>query len=265
MTYIPDILKTYRSGEKLAMVTAYDYTMASLMDAAGADMLLVGDSLANVVQGRENTLTVTVEQMIYHAEMVARGTKNALVVCDMPFMSYEVDEKQALREAGKIIKESGVNAVKLEGGEEIAKTVERIVQAGIPLMGHLGLLPQSVHQTGFKVQGKSDEDAKELISDAKILEAAGAFAIVLEKVPSEIAKTLTEEINIPTIGIGAGPDCSGQVLVGNDILGLHPEGVDFRPRFIKKYASLQETILEAGKNFVTEVKSGKFPDKENSY
>ncbi len=263
--YVPDILKKYQTGEKLVMVTAYDYTFASLFDHAGVDMLLVGDSLGNVVQGKESTLAVTVEQTIYHSEQVARAAKSALVIADMPFMSYQLNAEEALRQAGNIMKESGVGAVKLEGGQKVKEAIEKITSAGIPVVGHVGLTPQSIHQTGLKVQGRKSKDEKRVIEDARAVEAAGAFCVVLEGIPEDLARRVTKELSIPTIGIGAGVHCSGQVLVMHDLLGLKPVGNDFSPKFVKKYTDLREAVLSAAKQFISEVEDGQFPTEEHSY
>jgi len=247
------------------MVTAYDYTFARLFDHAGVDMLLVGDSLGNVVQGKESTLAVTVEQTIYHSEQVARAAKSALVIADMPFMSYQLNAEDALRQAGRIMKESGVGAVKMEGGQKVKDAIEKITSAGIPVVGHVGLTPQSIHQTGLKVQGRKSKDEKRVLEDARAVEAAGAFCLVLEGIPEDLARRVTKEISIPTIGIGAGVHCSGQVLVMHDILGLKPVGNDFSPKFVKQYADLRKTVINSAEKFIKEVQSGDFPGEEHSY
>lgn len=251
------------SGEKVAMLTAYDFTLARLLDAAGIDILLVGDSVGNVFSGFDTTLPVTVEQMIYHAQAVVRGTERALVIVDMPFLSFQINPEDALKNAGKIMKESGAGAIKLEGGEFVVPAIKKITEAGIPVMGHLGLTPQSIHQFGtYKVRAKEKAEADKLIIDAKALETAGCFAVVLEKVPAELAKKVTDSISIPTIGIGAGPDCDGQVLVSYDMLGLFN---DFHPRFVRRYAELGLQVDSAIKSYVKDVKDKSFPSKEESY
>ena len=250
------------AGEKLTMLTAYDYTTARLVDEAGVNSILVGDSLGNVILGYEDTLSVTVEDMIHHSAAVARAAKNALVICDMPFMSYEVSVEEALKNAGRLMKEGRANAVKLEGGAEYAPQIRAMVNAGIPVCGHLGLTPQSVNVFGGnKVQGKSEEAAKKLINDAKALEEAGAFAVVLECVPAALAAIVTKKIGIPTIGIGAGADCDGQVLVYQDMLAMS----GFCPKFCKQYASVGEIMTTAFKQYIGEVQSGVFPAEENTF
>ncbi len=252
-----------RSGERLTMLTAYDYSMARLVDGAGVDMVLVGDSLGMVVLGYDSTVPVTMEEMLHHCKAVRRGVKRAFVVGDMPFMSYQVSEEEALRNAGRFVKEAGCHAVKLEGGEAVAGTISRLVDAGIPVMGHIGLTPQTATALGgFKVQGRDEESARRLLADARAVARAGAFSLVLECVPSALAKAITEAIEIPTIGIGAGPYCDGQVLVTNDLLGLFPR---FVPRFVKKYVDLAPIVQEALQGFVKEVSSGTFPGKEHSF
>lgn len=252
-----------RAGERIAMVTAYDSTFARMLDEGGADVLLVGDSLGMVVQGLDSTLPVTVDEMLYHTRAVARGARRALVVGDMPFMSYQVSPEEALRNAGRFLSEGGAHAVKLEGGEAMARTIARLVDVGIPVVGHIGLTPQSVHAMGgFKVQGKSEEDATRLLRDARAVANAGAFAIVLEGIPTELARTITESLEIPTIGIGAGVHCDGQVLVCYDFLGLTPE---LKPKFVKRYAELFSEGRDATARYVAEVKSGAFPDAAHSF
>jgi 3-methyl-2-oxobutanoate hydroxymethyltransferase len=252
-------------GERITMLTAYDATFSRLLDRAGIDILLVGDSLGMVVQGHENTLPVTLEEMIYHCRAVVRGRGDGRshVVCDLPFMSYQVGGDEALRSAGRLLKEGAAESVKLEGGATVADTVNRMVAVGIPVMGHLGLTPQSVHQLGgWKVQGKTDKDADRIVNDAICLEQAGAYAIVLETVPAHVARRVTEALAVPTIGIGAGPECDGQVLVIYDLLGLSP---DFNPKFLKKYANMGMDVMRACKAFSSEVKEGAFPAAENCY
>jgi 3-methyl-2-oxobutanoate hydroxymethyltransferase len=253
-----------KRGEKVTMITAYDYTFARLFDDAGADVILVGDSLSNVIQGNETTIPVTLDEMIYHARLVVRGARErAMVVCDMPFMSYQVNAEEGFRNAGRIMKETGAGAVKIEGGERVANLVHMMSQAGIPVMGHLGLTPQSIHQFGtYATRGKSREEAERIKRDAKALEDAGAFSIVLEKVPAGLAKEVTAMLNVSTIGIGAGPHCDGQVLVMHDLLGLTEE---FHPRFVRKYATLADTVREAIEHYDRDIKSGTFPNEGESY
>ena len=249
-------------GEPITMLTAYDYPTASAMDKAGIDSILVGDSLAMVVLGYENTLPVTMEEMLHHARAVARGAKSALLVGDMPFMSYQVNVDEALRNAGRFLQQGGMDAVKLEGGRERADAVRAITGAGIPVMGHLGLTPQSIHQLGgFRAQGKTATAAKRLLEDAKILEDAGAFSLVLESVPARLAEFISKQISIPTIGIGAGVGCDGQVLVTHDLLGLFDR---FTPKFVKKYANLHETMNKAFAEYIDEVETKHFPAEEHT-
>jgi 3-methyl-2-oxobutanoate hydroxymethyltransferase len=252
-----------REGRKIAMLTAYDATFARLLDEAGVDVLLVGDSLGMVIQGHETTLPVTLEEMIYHCRAVVRGAGHAHVVGDMPFMSYQSSAEEGLRSAGRLIKEGGAHAVKLEGGREVAETVSRIVRAGIPVMGHVGLTPQSVHAMGgFKVQGKTADAAARIKEDARALEEAGAYAVVLEGIPSPLAAEITAALDVPTIGIGAGPVCDGQVLVIYDLLGMND---GFRPRFVKRYEHFAQRIRGAASEFIEEVRSGAFPTAEHSF
>jgi 3-methyl-2-oxobutanoate hydroxymethyltransferase len=251
------------SGEKIAMLTAYDFLVAKYLDQVGVDIILVGDSLGNVVHGYETTLPVTVDDMIYHAKAVKRAVKNALIVVDMPFMSFQSSLDDAVRNAGRIMKEVGVGAVKLEGGEYIAEIVRHLVQIGIPVMGHLGLTPQAINKFGtYEVRAQDPSEAQELIRDARVLEKAGAFAIVLEKIPADLARRVTKSVSIPTIGIGAGPHCDGQVLVVYDMLGLTEE---FQPRFVRRYEELAETMRKAFTRYIGDVRSGKFPSKGESY
>lgn len=251
------------NGEKLTMLTAYDYSTAKLIDEAGINSILVGDSLGNVMLGYDDTISVTMEDMIHHGAAVARGAKNALVIIDMPFMSYQTSVYDALVNAGRLMKEGRAGAVKLEGGTEVAPQIKAIVAAGIPVCGHIGLTPQSINAFGgFKVQGKSEEAAKKLLEDARAVEEAGAFAVVVEGVPKKLADIITEQLTIPTIGIGAGNGCDGQVLVYQDMLGMFS---DFTPKFVKKYASLGEVMKEAFANYIKEVQSGAFPAKEHEY
>jgi 3-methyl-2-oxobutanoate hydroxymethyltransferase len=251
------------AGQKICMVTAYDATFARILDESGADVMLVGDSLGMVVQGHDSTLPVTMDQMVYHSQAVTRGARRAHVVGDMPFMSYQTSAEEAVRNAGRLVAEGGVGSVKLEGGEEFCETVARIVRASIPVMGHIGLTPQSVHKMGgYVVQGRDEETAKKLADDAVALEQAGAYALVLEGVPFELARQITERLTIPTIGIGAGVHCDGQVLVCYDLLGMNP---DFKPKFVKRYANLYTDIRGATEGFFKEVREGVFPAEEHSF
>ena len=255
-----DLKEQKRRGEKITVLTAYDATMARLLDRAGIDVLLVGDSLGMVVMGYDTTVPVTLDDMLHHTRIVARGTRRAHVVADMPFLSYQVSPSEAVQNAGRLMKEGGAASVKLEGGRAVIDVVKRLVDVGIPVMGHLGLLPQSVHQVGgFHKQATQPEQVDTLLADAAALEAAGAYAIVLESIPSEVAKTATAHVSIPTIGIGAGPHCDGQVLVCSDMLGLFDE---FVPPFVKQYAKLAETILDAGKAYIDDVRAGRFPEND---
>ncbi len=259
---INQIKEMKQKGEKIAMLTAYDYSTAKLVDEAGIPLILVGDSLGMVVLGYESTIPVTMEEMLHHTKAVVRGTKQAMVIGDMPFMTYHISVEDALRNAARFIQEGGAQAVKLEGGVTVAEKVRRIVECGIPVMGHIGLTPQSIHQLGgHKIQGKTPEAAARLLEDAKTLEKAGAFAIVLETVPSQLAKIITQKIVIPTIGIGAGAGCDGQVLVINDILSLS----DFIPKHAKQYAKLADIIRNAVTEFYNEVKTGSFPTDKQSF
>lgn len=256
-------VRARKGGAKLAMVTAYDATLARLLEAGGAEILLVGDSLGMVVQGLSTTLPVTVDEICYHARAVARGAHRALIVGDLPFLSYQGSPEQALLNAGRLLKEGSCEAVKLEGGAELAESVRRMTRAGIPVMGHVGLLPQSVHAMGgFKVQGRTAESAQRVLADARALEEAGAFSIVLEGVPAELARRVTDALSIPTIGIGAGPHCDGQVLVCYDLLGLYSEVV---PRFVKQFAKLGPAVVEATRAYVDELRAGAFPGAEHSF
>ncbi len=260
---IHTLKKQKTAGQKICMVTAYDATFARILDEAGADVLLVGDSLGMVVQGNDSTLPVTMDQMVYHSKAVSRGAKRAHVVGDLPFMSYQNSIEEAVRNAGRLISEGGVGSVKLEGGAEFSQTIERIVRASIPVMGHLGLTPQSVHKMGgYVVQGRDEQTARRLLEDAVALENAGCYAVVLEGVPLELARQITARLSIPTIGIGAGKHCDGQVLVCYDLLGLNP---DFKPKFVKRYADLFTGITQAAQTFFTEVRAETFPDNEHSF
>ena len=252
-----------RSGEKITMLTSYDYSLARLVDAAGIDVILVGDSASNVMAGNETTVPITLEHMIYHAQCVINGVDRALVVVDMPFGTYQGDSKTALDSAIRIMKESGGHAVKLEGGSEVVESVKRIQQAGIPVMGHLGLTPQSIYKFGtYSVRAKEQDEAAKLLEDAKALQDAGCFSIVFEKIPAELAKKVSENLTIPTIGIGAGVDCDGQVLVLHDMLGITK---DFSPRFLRRYADLGETIDGAVKQYIEDVRSQEFPSVDEGY
>lgn len=250
-------------GEKISMITSYDYSMATIVDKAGIDIILVGDSAANVMAGHKTTLPITLDQMIYHSSSVVRGVERAFVVCDMPFGTYQGDPRTALHSAVRIMKESGADAVKLEGGAEIIDSVKAILSAGIPIMGHLGLTPQSVHQLGgYSVQAKEDAAAEKLIADAKLLEQAGCFAVVLEKIPATLAKRVSEALSIPTIGIGAGADTDGQVLVIHDMLGINK---GFSPKFLRRYANLHDIMTEAVEHYIADVKSCDFPNQNEQY
>ncbi len=260
---ILDIKKMKNQGEKISMLTAYDFGMASILDESEIDIILVGDSLGNVVLGYDTTLPVTMEDMLHHTRAVARGVQSAMIVADMPFLSYQVSPQQALANAGRFLKEADAQAVKLEGGDEQAETVFKLTSSGIPVMAHLGLTPQSIHQLGgYKVQGKKEDAAEQMLRDAKTLENAGAFSLVLECVPEKLAAEITAALSIPTIGIGAGVQCDGQVLVVNDMLGMYDR---MTPKFVKKYANLNADIRSAVKKYIQEVKSGAFPDSEHSF
>lgn len=259
---IPEFLQHKRQGKKLTVVTAYDALFSRILEQAGIHTILVGDSLGTVVQGRPNTLSVTMDDMLYHTRLVAGAVKQALVIGDMPFMSYQSSDEDALRNAGRLM-QAGAHAVKLEGGRPMADRVAAMTAVGIPVMGHIGMTPQSVHQYGgYKVRGKVKDQAKALVADAKALEAAGAFGLVLEAVPAQLAKTITDAVSIPTIGIGAGPHCDGQVLVLYDLLGLFD---DFVPKFVKPYAHLKADALDALRRFKNEVEQGTFPSDAQSY
>lgn len=249
--------------EKISMLTAYDYSIAKMVDAGGVDAVLVGDSASNVMAGHETTLPITLDQMIYHAQSVVRGVSRALVIVDLPFGTYQSDPQRALDSAVRIMKESGAHAIKLEGGFEIAESIKRIVNAGIPVIGHLGLTPQSIYQFGtYKVRAKEEAEAQKLISDAKLLEELGCFSVVLEKIPASLAKQVTESITIPTIGIGAGPDCDGQVLVFHDMVGMNK---GFSPKFLRRYLDIFDEVAGAVGQYVKDVKSQDFPNQEESY
>ena len=260
---VPEIRKMKERGEKITALTAYDYSFARILDQAGIDILLVGDSLGSVIQGRENTLSVTMDDMIYHTKAVARGRKRALLVADMPFLSFQVSAEEAKRNAGRFVQEAGAEAVKLEGGMRILQTVEALIQMGIPVMGHVGLTPQSIHQFGgYRVQGKEKAGREAILQDALGLEAAGAFAVVLEGIPMNLAGEITERLSIPTIGIGAGVNCDGQVLVVHDMLGMFDM---YTPKFVKKYADMKTVMTGAVEKYIAEVREQKFPDKQHSF
>lgn len=255
--------KAKENGEKLTMLTAYDYSMAKIIDESGVNGILIGDSLGMVIKGDEDTLGVTIDDIIYHTKAVKKGTKNALIVSDMPFLSYHVSVEQAVLNAGRLLKEGGANAVKLEGGSSVVNQIKAIVDAQIPVMGHLGLTPQSINAFGgFRVQGKSEEAAKKLIDDAKSLEKAGVFAITLEGIPEKVAELITDNISVPTIGIGAGRGCDGQILVYQDMLGMFS---DFVPKFVKQYANIGAVMREAICSYIKEVKEGSFPEEKHTY
>ena len=259
---VPKIV-AMKSKEKISMITSYDYTSARIADEAGVDIILVGDSLGMVMQGKNSTIPVTIDDMIYHTKMAKQGVKNALIVVDMPFMSYQADYVEAVKNAGRIVKETGCDAVKLEGGREFAVTINAIISAGIPVMGHLGLTPQSINIFGsYKARGKDKQEAKKILEDAKYITEAGVFSIVLESVSKSLAKDITKAVSVPTIGIGAGVNTDGQVLVFHDMLGLFD---DFKPKFVKRYAHLKKEAIEAVKLYTKEVKEGAFPTDEHSY
>ena len=257
------VIEMKQKGEKISMLTAYDFTMARIVDTAGIDVLLVGDSASNVMAGNETTVPITLEHMIYHTQCVVRGVDRALVIADMPFMSYQVTPKEALTNAGRLMKEAGAHAVKLEGGRTVTDTVKKIVDAGIPVMGHLGLTPQSIYQFGtYKVRAKEQAEADQLIEDALKLQEAGVFALVLEKIPSRLSAQVTKQLHIPTIGIGAGQECDGQVLVAHDMLGMNK---NFSPRFLRRYADIESVITLAVQQYVEDVKTKDFPNENEQY
>ena len=260
---VQDFLKKKTEKKKITLLTAYDYPFAKLVDEAGIDAIIVGDSVGMVVQGLENTLPVTMDEMIYHTKIVSRAVKNALVIGDLPFMSYQVSIKDAVRNAGRFLKDAGASAVKIEGGAEVALHIKAMAKSDIPVMAHIGLTPQSIHRMGgYKVQGKTEESAKRLIEEAHIVEDAGAFSLLIEAIPMGLAKKITEELSIPTIGIGAGPYCDGQVLVLHDVIGLFER---FLPRFAKRYANLRDEALNAIRVYKEEVEKGIFPTEEQSF
>ncbi len=257
------LLKMKTTGERISMITAYDFSFAKIFDAAGIDVILVGDSASNVMAGHETTLPITLDQMIYHASSVIRGVERSLVVVDLPFGTYQGNSKEALASAIRIMKETGAHAVKLEGGEEIVESIKRILAAGIPVMGHLGLTPQSIYKFGtYTVRAKEEAEANKLRSDAKILQESGCFAMVLEKIPAILAKEVSESIAIPTIGIGAGRHCDGQVLVMHDLLGINTE---FKPRFLRQYLNMHEQVTNAVKHYIKDVKDRDFPNEQEQY
>ncbi|MBI2351833.1 MAG: 3-methyl-2-oxobutanoate hydroxymethyltransferase [Deltaproteobacteria bacterium] len=260
---VPEIKKMKQRGEKITALTAYDYSFARILDGAGIDILLVGDSLGSVIQGQGSTLPVTLEEMIYHTKAVVRGRKRALVVADMPFLSFQVSLEEAKRNAGRFLQEAGAEAVKIEGGVQQLETIEAIVRMGIPVMGHVGLTPQSVHRFGgYKVQGKEKEERGAILQDALAVEEGGAFSVVLEGIPLDLAQEITRRLSIPTIGIGAGIHCDGQVLVVHDMLGLFDI---YTPKFVKQYVDLKGVMTDAVKTFIAEVREGKFPDEGHSF
>jgi len=260
---IQDFLKKKSEGRKITMLTAYDYPFAQIVDEAGIDGIIVGDSLGMVVQGLENTLPVTMDEMIYHTKMVSRAVKNALVIGDMPFMSYQTGIEDAVRNAGRFLKEAGAAAVKLEGGAEVVEQIRAMTRSEIPVMAHIGLTPQAIHRMGgYKIQGKTEGSAKRLIEEAHMVEDAGAFAVLLEGIPMKLAKKITRELSVPTIGIGAGPFCDGQVLVLHDVIGLFER---FVPKFVKRYANLKDEALKAIRTYREEVEKGEFPSEEQGF
>jgi len=260
---VPELLKMKKEGRKISMLTAYDYTMARILDEAGAHVILVGDSLGMVVQGRKNTLGVSLDHMIYHSHCVSKGLTRAHLVCDMPFMSYQSSVDEAVKNCGKVLKQGHAEAVKLEGGEEIAATVKRLTDLGIPVMGHVGLKPMHVHlMGGYKVQGRDSKSEKRILNDARAIEKAGAYSIVLEGIPADLAQKISRSLKIPTIGIGSGSHCDGQVLVIYDLLGMYQE---IQPKFVRRYANLFETITDSVKRYISDVESGNFPSDKESF
>jgi 3-methyl-2-oxobutanoate hydroxymethyltransferase len=260
---IQDLLRKKTEQKKITMLTAYDYPFARLVDEAGIDGIIVGDSVAMVIQGLENTLPVTMDEMIYHTKIVSRAVSNAMIIGDLPFLSYQASVEEAVRNAGRFLKEAGATAVKIEGGAEVAEHIRVMTRADIPVMAHIGLTPQAIHRMGgYKVQGRGEESAKRLIEEAHIAEDTGAFSLLLEAIPMGLAKRITEEVSIPTIGIGAGPHCDGQVLVLHDVIGLFER---FLPKFAKRYVNLREEVLNALRNYKEEVEKGIFPSEEQSF
>ena len=260
---VPEIKRMKQAGEKITALTAYDYSFARVLDEAGVDILLVGDSLGSVIQGQQSTLPVTLDEMVYHTKAVVRGRKRALVVADMPFLSFQISVEEAKRNAGRLVQEAGAEAVKVEGGVQLLETIEGIVRMGIPVMGHVGLTPQSVHRFGgYRVQGKEKKEKETILQDALAVQEGGAFSIVLEGIPMDLAHAITRRLSIPTIGIGAGLQCDGQVLVVHDMLGLFDM---YTPKFVKRYADLKGIMMAAVRTYITEVREGKFPDEEHSF
>ena len=260
---VPEIMNMKQKGEKITALTAYDYSFARILDQAGVDILLVGDSLGSVIQGQESTLPVTLEEMIYHTKAVVRGRNRALVVADMPFLSFQVSLEEAKRNAGRFLQEARAEAVKIEGGVAVHQTIEEIVQMGIPVMGHVGLTPQSIHRFGgYKVQGKERKQREIILQDALVVEEGGAFSVVLEGIPKDLAEEITQRLSIPTIGIGAGVNCDGQILVVHDMLGLFDK---FTPKFVKRYADLKGIMADAVKNYISDVRKENFPDEKHSF
>ncbi len=260
---VPEVRSMKERGEKLVCLTAYDYCFARILDEAGIDLLLVGDSLGSVVQGHDSTLPVTVDDIIYHTRAVIRGRRRALVVSDMPFMTFQLGVDEAKRNAGRLIQEGGAESVKLEGGVTQAATIEALVKMGVPVMGHVGLTPQSVHQFGgYRIQGRGEADARAILDDAMAVEQSGAFAVVLEGIPVQLAREITQRVSIPTVGIGAGMHCDGQILVMHDMLGLFD---DFTPKFVKRYANLKETVGGAVRSYMEEVRTAAFPAEEHTF
>ncbi len=263
MFTLQDFLSRKKEGRRISMLTAYDYPFAQIVDEAGIDVILVGDSLGMVVQGLDNTLPVTMDEMIYHTKMVSRAVKNAMVIGDMPFMSYQVSVNEAVRNAGRFLKEAGAAAVKMEGGAEVLEHIRAMTRSDIPVMAHIGLTPQSIHRMGgYKVQGRTEKAAKKLMEDAGSLEDAGAFSLLLEAIPMDLAKKITKTLSIPTIGIGAGPHCDGQVLVLHDVIGMFER---FTPKFVKRYGELKKEALRAVAAYRKDVEKGKFPTKDQSF
>jgi 3-methyl-2-oxobutanoate hydroxymethyltransferase len=250
-------------GRRISCLTAYDALIARILDEAGIDVILVGDSLGNIVQGHETTIPVTLDDIIYHTKAVVKGVQRALVIADMPFMSYQVSPEEAFRNAGRLMKEAGASAVKIEGGHRVCEAVRRMTEAGIPVMAHLGLTPQSINQFGsYRPRGQNAQEAEEMLNDAKELEQAGAFAVVLEKIPMNLAETITKNLSIPTIGIGAGPHCDGQILVYTDMIGLT---IDFSPRFVRRYDNLHQRVNDSVSQYIQDIQNGKFPNESESY
>ncbi|MCK5145371.1 3-methyl-2-oxobutanoate hydroxymethyltransferase [bacterium] len=260
---VPRLIAKKVRGEKIACLTAYDWTMARLLDEAGIDLILIGDSAAMVFAGQETTLTMTMDEMLYHTRVVSRGVKNALVITDMPFLSYQVNPDEAVRNAGRFLQQGGADGVKVEGGVHMVETIRRLTDIGIPVMGHLGLTPQSIRSFGnYRLRGKSSKEADQIFEAARKITEAGVFSMVLEKIPSELARRISEEVGVPTIGIGAGPHCDGQILVTNDMLGLFE---DFKPKFVRRYANLAETIRSAAADYASDVRDGDYPSTEESF